>query len=423
MRLRDAFIPSEYNDYKPWVITPQALAVFCIVIWGLRFMLPTVATQAANTIDATDLMSKINFERTQRFLPSLTTNSKLTVAATAKSQDMINRSYFAHADPDGNYVWPRIEAAGYGPYSSLGENLAMDFSSASDVINAWMNSPTHRANIVNEKFEDQGLASVAGFYEQSRETIAVTSLFGTLQKTSPPPAPSPTPTPPAPAPTTPTPTPTTPKPTPKPIAQAPVVIQPIVVKAEPEPEVVSAPETPKPVSVTISEDAKIGAVSDLSKKQVNINVVVSGDPSLVTARLKGQSISLSAGSVKGEYLGTFTFDPTEDVSQHLVVVEARDKGGSKITQEFKVFEVPSDPSALSAESSPVGLGIPVTTEAQVIKILRLVFGILAAIYLSFLIIDAIIIHRAKIHHRAIHSDSHILIFFLVAGVTLLYNWF
>src|SRR5690606_34626201 len=123
-------------------------------------------------------------------------------------------SYFAHQDPDGNYVWPKIVAAGYSPYTALGENLAMDFTSAGDVINAWMNSPTHRANIVNEKFEDQGLASVAGMYEGNRETIAVTSLFGTLQKSTPPPAPAPQPTYQTPA-TEPTPE------TPKPVVETP----------------------------------------------------------------------------------------------------------------------------------------------------------------------------------------------------------
>lgn len=376
-------------------------------------MVPAVVSYAANTIDPTDLMNKINLERTQRFLPALNTNSKLSSAAASKAQDMINRSYFAHQDPDGNYVWPKIVSAGYSPYTALGENLAMDFTSAGDVINAWMNSPTHRANIVNEKFEDQGLASVAGMYEGTRETIAVASLFGTLQKsTKPTPAPTPEPVQQTPATETPKPVVETPKP-------KPVVIPPVVVKAEPKPE--PTPETPKPAPtpVVISSDAKIGAVADLSKKQVNINVVIQGNPSLVTARLAGQSITLSPGSVKGEYLGTFTFDPDENVAQHLAVVEARSEDGTKVTQEFKVFEVPNDPGV--AEQLPLP-PIPVTSEAQVVKILRIVFGLLAGVYLSFLIIDAYILHRAKIKRPGLHPDSHILIFFLVATVTLFYGW-
>src|SRR3990167_8683513 len=161
MQLKHYLFASEHNDYKPWILTPSALGVFCLVIWGLRFLLPSL-TIAAPGIDAYDLMSRINSERTQRFIPALNTNSKLITAAGGKAQDMLARSYFAHVDPDGNYVWPRIESAGYKPYLTLGENLAMDFTSASEMVAAWMNSPTHRENIVNAKFEDQGLSTVSG---------------------------------------------------------------------------------------------------------------------------------------------------------------------------------------------------------------------------------------------------------------------
>src|SRR6185295_2458112 len=108
--------------------------VFCLVIWALRFLIPAQATFAASTIDPTHVMIKINQERTSRFLPALSTNTKLSVAAQGKGQDMLSRSYFAHVDPDGNYVWPRIEAAGYTPYLTLGENLGMDFTNAADLM-------------------------------------------------------------------------------------------------------------------------------------------------------------------------------------------------------------------------------------------------------------------------------------------------
>src|SRR5258708_4160029 len=127
-------------------------------------------------------MNKINEQRTQRFIQTLNTNSKLTVAAMAKAHDMLTRSYFAHIDPDGNYVWPRIEAAGYVPYQTLGENLAMDFTSADGVINAWMNSPTHRANVVNEKFVNEERGKGVEIYEKNKNKIIVVIFFGTLFK-------------------------------------------------------------------------------------------------------------------------------------------------------------------------------------------------------------------------------------------------
>lgn len=405
MKLTYYLVPSEHNDYKPWIITPTALAIFCIIIWGIRFLVPATIGVAAPSIDATELMNKINSERTQRFIPSLYSNSKLGTAAYGKAADMLARSYFAHIDPDGNYVWPRIEAAGYTPYLTLGENLAMDFTSAEAVVSAWMNSPTHRANIVNEKFEDQGLASTYGTYEPNHNTIIIVSLFGTLYKkaTAPAPAPSPAPSPtPAPVPT-PVPTPT-PEPTPTPV---------------PTPTPTPAP-VPTTSSLQINKDIKITNTSISGQNRVSVNVVIQGSPTLVTAKLKTQSISLLAGKTAGEYSGSFTFDSTENLSNQTLTVEARDKKGTKVSKEFSVSIASAATEAeIPAEASAQ---IPVSTEAQLIKILRIVFGIFAAIYMAFLAIDAIIIHRAKIKRPGIHSNPHLLVFFLMVFVSLFANW-
>ncbi|OGE88096.1 MAG: hypothetical protein A3J07_01535 [Candidatus Doudnabacteria bacterium RIFCSPLOWO2_02_FULL_49_13] len=405
MRIKDCFISSETNNYRPWIITPPALALFCLVIWGLRFLVPAGIGRAEGSIDAVELMAKVNLERTQRFIPSLMTNSRLTTAASAKSHDMLSRSYFAHVDPDGNYVWPRIENAGYSPYLTLGENLAMDFNSAQGVVDAWMNSPTHRANIVNEKFQDQGLAAIAGAYEPNHDTVMVVSLFGALYQT-------PKPTPPKTSQPTAAPTSSAPKPAqsaPKTIAKAPI----------------SAPPATLP-KVSISNDAKIDAVSVSDKRLVNLNIVVSGSPTLVTAQLKTQSITLLPGKVQGEYLGVFTFKADEDLAGQIVNVEARDKAGSKTKQSFPL-KLAAAEETLNASGPLAGADqtrqIPITNEAEIIKILRIVFGIFAACYLGFLIIDAIIIHRAKVRREGIQPDTHILLFFLVASVTLFSNWF
>ncbi len=319
---------------------------------------------------------------------------------------MLSRSYFAHVDPDGSYVWPRIEAAGYAPYLTLGENLAMDFNSAASVVDAWMNSPTHRANIVNEKFQDQGLAAIAGTYEPNHDTIMVVSLFGTLYQTVKEPA-------------APTATPTTP---PAVKTPAPVKPKPSAPKTTTVPPLTPPKVTPPP-PVLISNDAKIDAVSVLGKQVINLDIVVSGHPSLVTAKLKTQSITLLSGKVAGEYIGSFTFDQGEDLTNQNVTVEARDSAGNKITQTFalKLPITETTPSpVLAAEQAAK---ITVSSEAEIIKILRIVFGVFATLYLSFLVVDAILIRRAKIRREGIHPNSHILLFFLVAAVTLFSNWF
>ncbi len=380
MKIKHYLIPSETNNYKPWIIKPTALAAFCIIIWSLRLVIPASFSFAAPGIDATDLMNRINNERTQRFISALNTNSKLITAATGKANDMLARSYFAHVDPDGHYVWPRIEAAGYTPYQTLGENLAMDFTSAESVVAAWMNSPTHRENIVNSNFVDQGLASIYGLFEPNHDSIIVVSLFGKLARTQvvysyPTPAPTPTPTP---------------KPTPY---------------AYPTPAAKSA-------AIQIYKDVKITSTMISGKKMVNLDVVISGSPALVTARLKTQSISLLPGKTSGEYLGAFTFDNGENLENQTASVVAQNKTGQKVTQDFPVNfsspEVAGTPPAV----------IPVSNEAQVIKILRIIFGVLAVLYMGFLIIDAIIIHRSKIKREGIRSNPHILVLFLIAVVSL-----
>jgi hypothetical protein len=280
------------------------------------------------------------------------------------------------------------------------------------VIDAWMNSPTHRANIVNEKFQDQGLAAIEGAYEPNHDTTMVVNLFGTVYQTTkatPPPATTKTPKAP-PVAKSPAPAPAT-KPT----------------GTQPSKQVAIAPPAPTvPVVATpvaISSDAKIGFVNSNGKQVVNLDIVATGEPTLVNAQLKTQSITLLPGMVAGEFIGSFTFDPTEDLSNQTIAIEARDSVGKKTAQSFPLKLPISDAATSQAGTSTPAAKIPVSTDAEIIKILRVVFGIFAGVYLGFLILDAIIIRRAKIKRAGIHTDPHILVLFLVAVVTLYSSWF
>ncbi|MDP3740830.1 MAG: CAP domain-containing protein [bacterium] len=226
------FIATPENDFRPPILTYKAFLIYGLLILLLRLWLGTLNTQGA-AVESDRLMELINKERGQRNLGELVINAKLISAAGLKSQDMIDRDYFAHVDPDGNYVWYRIENAGYKPYKILGENLAIDFNTSEGMVKAWIDSPSHRTNLLHEDFRDQGLVATFGDY-QSRYTNLTTSLFGTIagvqsQITPTPPAPAPVPTP-APAPTpvpAPTPQPTpVPTPTPKPTPQPPPALPP-----------------------------------------------------------------------------------------------------------------------------------------------------------------------------------------------------
>ena len=190
-------------------LTKIVLIIF-IILTGLSSFALNLSDRAfAASIDSESLMKKINAERTNRNIPTLLTSPKLSHASANKTSDMFARGYFDHVDPDGNYVWRLIEAAGYKPYRLLGENLAIDFSTEDGIIRAWIDSPTHRDNMLRAEFADQGLSARYGDFE-SRYTSLVTSLFGTLavvSKPQPAPTPAPTETSPQPAPA-PTPAPT-----------------------------------------------------------------------------------------------------------------------------------------------------------------------------------------------------------------------
>ncbi|MDP2933376.1 MAG: CAP domain-containing protein [bacterium] len=246
-------------------IVKTILLVLIIAAAFLRFSIGSGVASAAD-IDSGSLMEKINKERTSRAIPALVTSQKLNTAAAGKTSDMFSRGYFDHVDPDGHYVWPLVEAAGYVPYLMLGENLAIDFSTEEGIVRAWINSPTHRDNMLRDQFEDQGLAAQYGNF-QSRYTSVVTSLFGSLAA-----APAPAivkASPPAPAKTTVPPAPTKPKTTP-PQAPAPKPETPqppakTTVPPAPQPVPAQSAQNPETQNVASSSQTVAASQSNLVK--------------------------------------------------------------------------------------------------------------------------------------------------------------
>lgn len=151
----------------------------------LAIFLPSNKETIASDLTIDNILKAVNEQRSLRSLTLLNSNSKLTTAAQSKSDDMIARHYFAHVDPDGHYIWDKIVAAGYSPYTMLGENLAIEFYDTNSLISAWMNSPTHRANILQDGFHDQGMGIGFGDVSQNQYYSAITNTFGTLASTQP----------------------------------------------------------------------------------------------------------------------------------------------------------------------------------------------------------------------------------------------
>jgi uncharacterized protein YkwD len=132
--------------------------------------------QTAAVVTAT-LVSLTNESRADKNLYGLQESDALTRAAQAKADDMASKGYFSHSSPYGKLFWEWIREAGYG-YSYAGENLAISFSDSEEIIDAWLDSPSHRANVLSTNFSEIGVATATGTYK-GRPTTFVVQMFGT----------------------------------------------------------------------------------------------------------------------------------------------------------------------------------------------------------------------------------------------------
>ncbi|MFJ5768962.1 CAP domain-containing protein [Psychrobacillus sp. NPDC093180] len=106
----------------------------------------------------------VNSERAKAGLQALQIDAKLTESAQAKSQDMKNKNYFSHTSPTYGSPFDQMKSLGIS-YKSAGENIAMGQRTASEVMDAWMKSPGHKANILNPSYTHIGVGlSDSGYY-------------------------------------------------------------------------------------------------------------------------------------------------------------------------------------------------------------------------------------------------------------------
>ncbi len=141
-------------------ITASSIAPANAQLWR-RPKPSTASTQQAvqpsqNGSVQQQILTLVNVERKKANLQPLTLNSKLGQAAQNHTNDMVSKSYFSHTSPSGGTMTSRVNAVGY-VYSTIGENIAAGSSTATATMTQWMNSPGHRANILNPKFRELGV--------------------------------------------------------------------------------------------------------------------------------------------------------------------------------------------------------------------------------------------------------------------------
>ncbi|WP_327089834.1 CAP domain-containing protein [Nonomuraea sp. NBC_01738] len=102
-----------------------------------------------------------NVARVAKGCKPLVHDAKLRNAAQGHSADMAAKGYFNHTSQDGRSPGDRIKAAGFAPVSTWGENIAMGQRTAASVVDGWLNSPGHKANIMNCAFTHIGVGHAA----------------------------------------------------------------------------------------------------------------------------------------------------------------------------------------------------------------------------------------------------------------------
>lgn len=164
-----------YLPYLPLVVA----VLISIVISGWR---PTGNTLAyATNTSVNGLLAATNNQRAANGQGSLGLNSQLNNAAQAKANDMTSRNYWSHNTPEGEEPWIFVDAAGY-KYLKAGENLAYGFNDSDGTITGWMNSATHKANMLDNAFSEVGFgfANSANYNSSGPQTVVV-AMYGKPQ--------------------------------------------------------------------------------------------------------------------------------------------------------------------------------------------------------------------------------------------------
>jgi uncharacterized YkwD family protein/spore coat assembly protein SafA len=144
----------EIGIYELEKANPQ-IKNFNLIYVGEKIYIPE--SSALASLEA-EVIRLVNIERANRGLMTLKTNWQLSRVARYKSQDMIDKNYFSHQSPTYGSPFQMMESFGLR-FSAAGENIAYGQRSAQEVVNAWMNSPGHRANILSAVYTEIGVGA------------------------------------------------------------------------------------------------------------------------------------------------------------------------------------------------------------------------------------------------------------------------
>ena len=180
------FTPHPANNHRPRLLEPSLLSALAIFILlansGVKIFAQVQGgiLGYASDITVEQILTLTNQHRLDAGLPALKLDDRLADAARRKAADMFTFNYWAHVNPQNNrQPWYFFDVVGY-QYRYAGENLGRDFGTTAPLVQAWIDSPTHRDNLLSSRYQDTGIAVVNGTL-QGIDTTLVVQLFGTHQ--------------------------------------------------------------------------------------------------------------------------------------------------------------------------------------------------------------------------------------------------
>jgi len=194
---RKWLIPHKSNRHRPHLVRPHGLALVAVAILAIQLSFNMAVTGHpkvlgyASSISADQLVALTNQQRTANGLPALSVDARLVNSSNMKAQDMFTKDYWAHNSPDGTTPWYWFGQAGYS-YSYAGENLAKDFDTSSGVMDGWMASSGHRANILSPNYTNIGITVMNGTLLGAPTTLVVAHYGAPVAAAVAPVAPAPT---------------------------------------------------------------------------------------------------------------------------------------------------------------------------------------------------------------------------------------
>ncbi len=182
--IKNTLIPNLYNGFHPYILRAPALATVAasLLLVQVVFNIQSPNSQVlgvSHSIDTQEIVEITNRHRSSEGAGTLSIDRQLQQAAESKLNDMLEVGYWDHYSPDGVAPWEFIVDSGY-KYRYVGENLARGFTSSEAIVKGWMASESHRQNMLDNRYDDIGVAFGRGYID-GREYNVVVAMYGSKQ--------------------------------------------------------------------------------------------------------------------------------------------------------------------------------------------------------------------------------------------------